>query len=280
MPRIAYSEPLDGQLVFLGTGTSHGVPLIGCNCPTCTSEDPRNQRTRCAVVLGLPYGNVLVDTPPELRLQLVREKIGLVHAVLFTHAHADHLFGLDDIRIINKYLGGGMPVFCEESVETRIRRTFDYAFLPETSQFPHGGVPKLHLRRLDDQPFELLGAEVIPLRLQHGPWPVLGFRVGDVAYCTDVKSIPEETIPRLQGLECLILDCLREEPHPTHMNLEEALAAVERLRPRCTFFTHMCHRLEHVATEGRLPSHIRLAYDGLRIPLSGAPRDPASSERG
>ncbi|RMG00076.1 MAG: MBL fold metallo-hydrolase [Planctomycetota bacterium] len=269
MPKELLNEPIRGELVFLGTGTSHGVPLIGCGCPVCRSDDPRNKRTRCAVVLGLPFGNLLIDTPPELRLQLVRERIGVVHAVAYTHGHADHLFGLDDLRIMNKYLGGGVPLFCEEQVENRIRRAFDYAFSEESRRFPHGGVPLLQIRRIGTEPFELLGAEIVPVRLAHGRWDILGFRIGNTAYCTDVKTIPESSKERLRDLDCLILDCLRKEPHPTHMSLDEALAAVEELRPKRCYFTHMCHRLDHAETEANLPENVRLAYDGLRIPLTG-----------
>jgi phosphoribosyl 1,2-cyclic phosphate phosphodiesterase len=267
VPLTPVGDDISGQLVFLGTGTSHGVPLIGCGCATCTSTNPKNQRTRCSVVLGLPEGNLLVDTPPELRLQLVRERIGLVHAVLFTHGHADHLFGLDDVRIFSRYLGRSVPIYCEEAVERIIRRSFDYAFDPEVQDYPAGGVPKLQFRRIATEPFAVLGARAVPVRLLHGRFDVLGFRFGDLAYCTDVKAIPPESAALLEGLDVLVLDCLRHEPHVTHMNVEEALATVERLRPKRTLLTHVCHRLEHEATGAALPPGVELAYDGLRIPL-------------
>ena len=145
------------ELVFLGTGTSHGVPMIGCGCATCLSTNPRNQRGRCSVVLGLPEGNLLIDTPPDLRNALIRERIGLVHAVLFTHEHADHLFGMDDLRIFAEYLGRNLPVYCTERVERRIRQSFDYAFDEATKHFPAGGIPKLTLERVENRPFEILG---------------------------------------------------------------------------------------------------------------------------
>jgi phosphoribosyl 1,2-cyclic phosphate phosphodiesterase len=219
------------------------------------------------LVLGLPQGNLLVDTPPELRIQLVREGIGLIHAVLYTHAHADHLFGLDDVRIFPHYLGHEMRVYCEQHVEEAIRRCFGYAFDPEVQHYPAGGIPKLAFQRIVASPFELLGARVIPCRLQHGRYDVLGFRFGDIAYCTDVKSIPAESMELLQSLDVLILDCLRYKPHFTHMNLDEALATVQQLKPRRTFLTHMCHSLEHEKTNRELPAGVELAYDGLRIPL-------------
>lgn len=267
MPLTPFGDDISGQLVFLGTGTSHGVPMIGCGCPTCTSPHPKNQRTRCSVVLGLPEGNLLIDTPPELRLQLVRERIGVVHAVLYTHGHADHLFGLDDVRILPRYLGGSVPIYCEAAVERVIRRSFDYAFDPDVQHYPAGGIPKLEFRRIGTEPFEVLGVRAVPMRLLHGRFDVLGFRFGDVAYCTDVKEIPPESLALLQGLDVLVLDCLRHEPHYTHMNVEEALATIQRLRPKRTLLTHIAHRLEHEATSAALPPGVELAYDGLRVPL-------------
>jgi phosphoribosyl 1,2-cyclic phosphate phosphodiesterase len=268
LPKKPVGDDISGQLIFLGTGTSHGVPLIGCGCATCLSTDPRNRRTRCAVVLGLPQGNLLIDTPPELRLQLLRERIGLIHAVLYTHAHADHLFGLDDLRIFPRYLGHPLPVYCRQEVEADIRRLFQYAFDPATEAFPAGGVPKVAFRRITTEPFELLGARAVPVRLVHGRSGVLGFRFGGVAYCTDVKLIPPESVPLLSGLDVLILDCLRREPHPTHLSLEEAIHVARQLRPKRALLTHLSHRLEHQATREELPPGIDLAYDGLRIPLS------------
>ena len=267
MPKKPISIDISGQLVFLGTGTSHGVPLIGCGCETCTSSDPRNKRTRSAVVLGLPDGNLLVDTPTELRIQLIREKIGMIHCVLYTHAHADHLFGLDDLRIFTHYLGGELPVYCRREVETQIRRVFPYAFDPANQHIAAGGVPKLGFRSIDTEPIELLGAPVVPVPLLHGRFGTLGFRFGNLAYCTDVKHIPPESMSLLEGLDVLILDCLRREPHVTHLSLEEAIDVARRLAPKRTLLTHLCHRLEHQATSDELPSGIDLAYDGLRVPL-------------
>ena len=241
--------------------------MIGCGCQTCTSPHPRNQRTRCAVALGLPGGNLLIDTPPDLRTQLIREQIGIAHAVLYTHSHADHLFGLDDLRMIAGYLGADVPIYCERAVEQVIRSTFAYAFDPVAMAYPAGGVPRLAFRTIDSEPFEVLGVRVTPVRLLHGYQPTLGFRIGDVAYCTDAKEIPAQSLGLLEGLDVLILDCLRDEPHLTHLNVEEALAVVARLRPKRTLFTHIAHSLEHEATNRRLPPGVELAYDGLRIPL-------------
>lgn len=256
-----------GQLVFLGTGTSVGVPVIGCGCATCTSNDPRNSRLRCSLLVGLPGGTLLVDTTPDLRTQLLREKIGLVHATLFTHDHADHVFGLDDLRLFPYYLGHAMPVYCEEQVEGRIRKSFDYAFAQETQPYA-GGVPQIDFRRITTEPFEVLGARVVPLRLMHGRFRVLGFRFGNVAYCTDTNEIPPESRELLGGLDILILDALRTKPHPTHFSLDEAVQTARDLGARRTYFTHMSHDLEHEATNRALPDGMELAYDGLRVPLS------------
>ena len=245
-----------------------GVPVIGCGCKVCTSNNPRNNRTRCSILLGLLGGNLLVDTPPDLRVQLIRERIACVDAVVFTHEHADHLHGLDDLRLFPFTLGHPVPLFCEPNVENRIRKVFDYAFSTISPAHP-GGAPQLELISIDENPIEILGERLIPIRLMHGPrFKVLGFRVGNVAYCTDVKTIPEESMERLQGLDTLILGALRQEPHPTHMSIEEALATVELLRPKMTYLTHTSHELEYSEMNSQLPSHIQLAFDGQLIPLT------------
>jgi len=255
-------------MVLLGTGTSVGVPAIGCDCAVCTSDDPRNYRTRCGVILGLPRGNLLIDTPPDLREQLLREKIGIVHAVLYTHEHADHLFGLDDLRLMQFYLGGPVPLYCEPKVELRIRKSFDYAFFsPRDSH--SGAAPKLELRSIGLEPFEVLGARVVPLRLEHGPrCQVLGFRFGNVAYCTDTNGIPAASRDELRGLDVLVLDCLRREPHVTHFGLEQSLAVAADLAPRRTLLTHISHDFDHEAINATLPPGVELAYDGQVVPLT------------
>lgn len=268
MQAPATSTDIRGQLLFLGTGTSVGVPVIGCGCAVCTSPDPRNHRTRCAVAVGLPEGNLLIDTPPDLRTQLLREGLGLVHATLFTHAHADHVFGLDDLRLFPYYLQRKLPIFCEEVVEGRLRRSFDYVFQNEINGFPAGSIPQLEIHRITTEPFELLGARIVPVPLFHGALRVLGYRIGKVAYCTDVNRIPDESWDLLRDLDVLILDCLRPRPHPTHFSLAEAVEAARRIAARQTWFTHISHSLDHQATNQALPEGMALAYDGLRIPLS------------
>ncbi len=265
---LLLDEPSDRSrsLVFLGTGTSTGVPVLGCDCPVCVSTDPRNQRTRPSVLLKLPAGNLLIDTTPEVRLQLLRERIRRLHAIAFTHHHVDHLFGLDDARVFPKYLGGPVPIFCESSTEDSIRRVFSYAFDARTAFLPAGFLPKMVFETIEPGvPFRVLGESVLPIRLQHGRLDILGFRIGGLAYCTDVNRIPDESWPMLEGLDVLILDALRFEPHPTHFCLDEALAVVEKLRPGRTFFTHISHGFDHEVVESTLPPRIGLAYDGLTL---------------
>ncbi len=254
------------QITLLGTGTSMGVPMIGCHCDVCSSTNPRNQRTRAGAVVTTPAGNFLIDTPPELRLQLIRERIDLAEAVVFTHAHADHILGLDDLRIFGYKLKRPVTLYAEEAVEQTLRQTFEYAFVEKRPDDLHSK-PALEFRRIGLPPFEVLGVEVTPFRLVHGRTDVLGFRLGDVAYATDCNRIPDESWPLLDGLDVLILDALFDEPHPTHFSVPEALDVIERLRPKRAYLTHLSHRLEYEATNARLPDHVELAYDGLSIPF-------------
>jgi phosphoribosyl 1,2-cyclic phosphate phosphodiesterase len=267
VPHELFTTDIRGQMILLGTGTSVGVPAIGCGCNVCRSENPRNSRTRCSAILGLPGGNLLIDTSPDLRHQLLREHIGIVHAVSYTHEHADHVFGLDDLRLMQFHLGGPVPLYCESRVEDRIRKSFDYAF--KSAEHLHtGAVPQLVFRRIALEPFEVLGAQVMPIRLKHGKrLEVLGFRIGNVAYCTDANAIPPESMERLRELDVLIIDALRPRGHATHFSLEEAIEVANALAPRQTYFTHMSHELEHEATNATLPPGMALAYDRQRIPL-------------
>jgi phosphoribosyl 1,2-cyclic phosphate phosphodiesterase len=265
---VQHSIDFRGEMILLGTGTSVGVPMIGCACAVCTGGDPRNSRTRSSAILGLPQGNLLIDTSPDLRQQLLREEIGLVHAVAYTHEHADHIFGLDDLRLMQFYLSGPVPLYCEPQVEQRIRKSFDYAF-HRPPNLHQGATPQLQFHSIGLEQFDLLGAKVTPVRLQHGPhFKVLGFRVGKVAYCTDVNRIPPESMELLGGLDVLVLDALRPEGHATHFSLAESIAVANELQPRLTFFTHMSHSLDYEATNHALPEGMQLAYDGLRIPLT------------
>ncbi len=259
---------MDGrrEFVFLGTGTSVGVPMIGCDCRVCQSPNPRNHRTRSSVIVRLPLGDLLIDTTPELRIQFIREKFPVAHAVLYTHYHADHLFGLDDVRLFPKRLGGALPIYCTDEVETVIREVFGYAFHPAAADLPPGVLPKLIFRRITSEPFDVLGQRVIPIPLQHGRFNVLGFRFDDVAYCTDVNDIPESSWPLLEGLRVLVLDALRPgHSHPAHFGLTEALQVIAKLRPQQAYLTHMSHEMEYEALQSQLPTGIAPAYDGLRF---------------
>lgn len=253
------------SLVVLGCGTSVGVPMLGCDCAVCSSSHPRNARLRSSILLKLPGGNLLVDTTPEMRLQLLREKVKLVHAVLYTHYHVDHVFGLDDARIFPKYLGGPLPIYCTDDVEEVIRKAFSYAFHPGNDDLPPGVLPKLEFHRINTQPFDILGERLTPIPLVHGRFDVLGFRIGNVAYCTDVSKIPDASWPLLDGLDVLILDTLKPgKPHPSHFNLEQALEAVARAKPRQTYLTHMSHEMDY-ANPPPLPANVAMAYDGLNF---------------
>jgi len=265
LPRPVVTTDVRGQMVFLGTGTSVGVPVIGCHCKVCTSTDPRNQRTRTGVLVRAPEGNFVIDTPPELRLQLVRERVDVVHAAVYTHSHADHIFGLDDLRICGHRLDAPVTLCCEEGVERQLRTSFNYAFEPPKVNNHKFALPRLAFRRIETEPFDLLGLTLRPIRLLHGSLPLLGFRINDFAYCTDVSRIPDESWPLLEGLDVLVLDALRDEPHPTHFSVAESLEVVARLKPKRAYFTHVSHSLDHAETNARLPAGVELSYDGLTI---------------
>jgi phosphoribosyl 1,2-cyclic phosphate phosphodiesterase len=266
---VVRDEPdRDLEMILLGTGTSTGVPMIGCDCDVCQSPHPRNKRTRTGVAVHAPEGTFLIDTSPEIRLQLVREQIRLAQAVIFTHGHADHLYGLDDTRLFPYRMKKALPLYCEASTERNIRGAFGYAFQEPPKEAHPGSIPQFELVRIGTDPFDLLGFHIQPIRLLHGRLPVLGFRINDVAFCTDVSRIPDESWPLLEGLDVLVLDALREEPHPTHFGVGQALEVIKRVKPRQAFLTHISHKLEYEATNARLPANVQLAYDGLRIPLS------------
>jgi phosphoribosyl 1,2-cyclic phosphate phosphodiesterase len=251
---------------FLGTGTSVGVPMLGCQCDVCTSTNPRNHRYRCSGLIRCPEGILVIDTSPELRLQLLREKVPMVHAVLYTHYHADHLFGLDDLRPLSWRLGEPIPLYCTAEVEEIVRRAFGYAFQQSASSVA-GAIPKLRFVPITTAPFTVLGQTVTPIPLVHAQFNVLGFRFDDFAYCTDVSAIPEESWPLLRGLRVLVLDALRLRPHPAHFSLNEALDVIARLKPEQTYLTHMGHEIEHETVMRQLPRGVELAYDGLSFPF-------------
>ncbi|HBL30831.1 MAG TPA: MBL fold metallo-hydrolase [Acidobacteria bacterium] len=247
------------RVTMLGSGTSTGVPVIGCLCAVCTSDNPKNKRTRPGLKLEIGERVLLVDTPTDLRVQALRFGLPRLDAVLYTHAHADHIFGLDDIRIFNFRQKAAIP--CHGSVATlaALRRTFAYAFEPGQEG---GGKPQLDLIPVVG-PFELLGLSIVPVPIWHGRMEVFGYRFGRFAYVTDCNVIPEESFDLLDGVEILILDALRYRPHPTHFSLEEALAAAARIGARRTIFTHFSHDIDHDAPDIELPAGVELGYDGL-----------------
>jgi phosphoribosyl 1,2-cyclic phosphate phosphodiesterase len=252
-------------ITVLGSGTSVGVPTIGCHCAVCTSADPRDRRLRPSVVLRYGGRNVLIDTTPDFRQQALRARIERLDAILFTHAHADHIMGLDDVRPLNFVQQASIPIYAFEDTIQAIHRVFGYAF---ADRAPESSVPKLELHTLDGSPFHLFGLEFIPIPLKHGRATIYGYRFGNAAYLTDHSAIPEESLEKLRGLDVLFLDALRHRPHPTHTTVARALGYVEELRPRRAFFTHICHDLPHAETERGLPPEVRLAYDGLEIEVA------------
>lgn len=250
-------------ITFLGTGTSAGIPVIGCPCPVCESRDPRNKRTRASILITWDDRTVLVDTSTDFRAQALREGLSRLDAILFTHSHADHILGLDDIRPFNVWQRQPMKIYARPETLLDIRRTFRYVFEKDEAV---SVIPRITAFEITGT-FELFGKQIVPVPIMHGPREIIGFRIDRFAYLTDFKSIPESSYPLLEGLQILVLDALRRRPHPTHSTLENSLALVETLHPQQSFFTHMCHDLDHEATEAELPSHVRLAHDGLKIYL-------------
>ena len=251
------------RVTVLGSGTSAGVPMIGCSCDTCHSTDPRDTRLRPSIYIDVADGpKILVDTSTDLRQQALTHGLRRVDAILFTHSHVDHILGLDEVRRFNILQRQTIPVYADAPTAADLRRTFHYVFDPPSEK--GGGVPQIELATIDG-PFECCGVRIVPVPLYHGPRQILGFRFGTFAYLTDCNRIPDDSWPLLPDLDVLILDTLRHRPHPTHFSVKESLDVVARLRPRRTYFTHMCHDLPHAATNASLPPGVELAYDGLQI---------------
>jgi phosphoribosyl 1,2-cyclic phosphate phosphodiesterase len=251
-----------GRVTFLGTGTSHGVPMIACECAVCRSDDPRDKRLRTSIYVDVPgHQRILVDTGPDLRQQALTHGITRVDAVIYTHSHADHILGLDELRRFNIAQDLPVPCYATEATWAHIRQTFHYVF--DTKPRLGGGVPKLQARTLDGAPFTLGGVRVVPVPLWHGKMPVLGFRFGSFAYLTDCNRLDDAAWPLLAGLDVLVIDALRDRTHPTHFSVAEALEVIARVAPTRALLTHMTHDLGHAATSARLPAGVDLAYDGL-----------------
>src|SRR5689334_2318765 len=250
------------KLTFLGTGTSTGVPTIGCDCETCLSKDLRDKRLRVSILIEHEGKTILVDTSSDFRQQALRANIKFLDAVLITHCHVDHVFGLDDIRPLNfKY--GAMAVYANEPAWKDLRRIFKYIFEPD---HVGGGLPQLIPHKVyHNSPFTVGDIQVTPLEVIHGKLPVMAYRFNDFAYATDLSEIPRATMDALQGLDVLVLDCLRFREHPTHLWVDKALTYVDQLKPRRTFFTHIAHDIKHARDSARLPAGVEFAYDGLVV---------------
>ncbi len=265
------STPLLAELVFLGTGTSMGVPTLGCTCDVCRSTDPRNNRMRSSVAIRYSGALVLVDTGQDFRTQALRFGIDRVDAVLYTHGHADHVLGFDDLRPLTFGRSGNLPLYADDATAAIIRRVFDYTF-SKKERYPTSARVDLH--RLNTEPgtsLALFGACFERIPVIHGRHSIAGYRFGNAAYLTDMSDIPEASFDRLRGLDIVVLDALRHEPHPSHSHLDNSIALAQRIGAKQTYFTHISHDLEHTATEDSLPEGIHMAYDGLRLDFDIAP---------
>jgi phosphoribosyl 1,2-cyclic phosphate phosphodiesterase len=273
---------LNLKVTVLGSGTSHGVPMIGCDCRVCRSTDPHDRRSRPSILLELSGPNaagssrignavrsILVDTSTDLRVQALAHDVRRVDAILFTHSHADHVLGLDEVRRYNHLQRQAMPAFADGRTLADIRRTFAYIFDPETPA--GGGIPQIELSRIAG-PFSLGGMEIVPVPIMHGQRPSLGFRLGSFAYLTDCSAIPDSSWPLLAGVRTLIIGALRHRPHPTHFSVGEAIAAAARIGVDRAYFTHICHDLPHAETCASLPAGVELGYDGLVLEVGNEER--------
>lgn len=252
------------ELTFLGTGTSQGVPIIGCHCPVCDSTDPHDKRLRSSVLIEQNGVRLVIDSGPDFRYQMLREGIDRIDAILYTHGHMDHVGGMDDVRAFNYVMGTAIDLYCEPRVERTLRRIFDYAFAEQ--RYP--GVPEVVLHSIvsDQQPFMVHGVEVMPIRGMHYKLPVLGYRVGNVAYLTDMNAIEESEMDKFRGVEVLVINALRREPHLSHFTLSQALDIIARTHPKRAYLTHISHQMGLYEELSRvLPEGVYSAYDGLKI---------------
>ena len=250
------------QLTMLGVGSSAGTPVVGCRCTTCLSEDLRNRRTRCSSLLTLDSGeNILIDTGPDLRDQALRENITRVDAVLYTHTHADHLHGIDDLRAFCQIQRKQIPLYAKPDAVTHITQKFGYV-LREPSDF--WDLPVLRIESIQ-QPFELFGVAITPIPVMHGKSHIFGYRIGNLAYLTDVSEIPESSFSLLEDLDIVLLDCLRETAHPTHINIEQSLTYIGRIKAKQSYMIHMTHELEYTFLTDKLPKGVFVGFDGLKL---------------
>ncbi|MDX5482028.1 MAG: MBL fold metallo-hydrolase [Hymenobacteraceae bacterium] len=252
------------KVTFLGTGTSQGVPVIGCSCEVCRSVDYRDKRLRVSVHLQVNGKSIIIDSGPDFRQQVLRERITSLDALVFTHEHKDHTAGLDDIRAYNFSQHKDIPLYGEQRVLEQLKREFAYSF----ADFKYPGIPQVELHYIDEEPFEVEGVLFTPIRVKHYRLPVLGYRIGDFTYITDANYISEEEKEKVKGSRVIVLNALRKEPHISHFSLEEAIGLLEELQPEQAYLTHISHLLgQHRDVEPHLPDFIRLAYDGLQVEL-------------
>lgn len=252
------------KITFLGTGTSQGVPVIACDCIVCKSTNPKNNRLRCSVLIEGNSGNLLIDTGPDFRQQMLRENVKHLEAILYTHEHKDHIAGMDDIRAYNYFQKKHMDLYLSDHVEEALRREFAYVFAED--KYP--GIPLINLHRISKQPFQLLGHTITPIEVSHYIMPVLGFKIDDFCYVTDAKAIEKQELDKMKNVKVLVLNALRKETHVSHFTLQEALDIIEYLKPQQAYLTHLSHQMGlHEEVERELPPHVKLAYDGLKIEI-------------
>jgi phosphoribosyl 1,2-cyclic phosphate phosphodiesterase len=253
------------KVLFLGSGTSYGVPMIGCDCAVCRSPDPRNRRSRASILLQTDGKNVLIDASPDLREQMLRHDIKTLDAILLTHPHADHILGLDDVRAFTARQDKPLPLYGDEDTLRIVHKNLDYVFGNVTPSAHPWDVPRMESHALDGSAIDVEGINVLPVPILHGCRPILAYRIGDFAYATDCSGIPDASMPLLQGLDTLVIGAVKHDPHPTHFSIGQALEMIAQLSPRRAFLTHISHRLDHAGTEASLPAAVRLAYDGLSV---------------
>ncbi len=252
------------KFTFLGTGTSQGVPIIGCSCPVCSSQDSHDKRLRTAALIEFNGTTIAIDAGPDFRQQMLSANVKKLDAILLTHEHRDHIAGLDDVRAFNFLQKKPMDIWGEERVLEAVQNEFSYVF----ADYKYPGSPKMNLHTMNGQPFSIEGVEVIPIRAYHYKMPVYGFRVGDLSYITDANSIPESEMQKLLGTEVLVINALRKEKHISHFNLQEAIEVIDKVKPREAYITHMGHQMGfYQEVQNELPANIFLAYDGLNLEL-------------
>ncbi len=261
------------KVTVLGSGTSQGIPIVGCKCQTCASKNPKDKRLRVSVFVETDQADMvnrkslklLIDTSPDFRQQMLLNNITDIDAALYTHHHVDHIMGLDDIRQINQLQKKAVDLYGNESTIEYIRKTFSYIF--DENTYKGGGIPDVNTKIITQEKFVIGGVEIIPLEYYHGPTIVFGYRIGDFAYMTDCSLIPDEQYPKLKNLKLLIIDALRHRPHPTHFNFDQAMEAAQKIGASQTYFTHMTHDILHDEDSAKLPPRIGIAYDGLKIEI-------------